>query len=484
MKKDATAALPPDLTLVKAFHVAAGALAFVLLGCASGCASGDEECGRGSCDDGDGASGGAGAGGPGSGGGASGPGSGGGPTHPGDCNQLCGQVAAPDPEAGLGSFAPPGCSGGQFQRTYGLLIGDDGSKAVPQLADMDGDGHVDLVLNARKGPSAMIMPGDGTGNFASQPVVLPAGGIFAGGWGIDLGDIDGNGMLDLAAGDHVSGALAWKNQGSMAFALATSGLPAGTFNGVGLAELSGDGHMDAIYGADQFSSGLALVLGDGNGGWTPANAATLTGSAARNSGNFGFADYDTDADLDVFAFGQSSMFGGVIAYVYTNDGGTFTEATQLTGGAGNAIGSPVQGSLADVDCDGVLDVATGGTVHRGTGDGWQPLTTVGPANIAHLGDLDGDGFADLVLHDESNGLVAYHNDNGSFAVMDLGLPDATYVPPGVSGENITPLAQAYGIDLADVNGDEQLDVARVLCAMTSTGFTNKDWCFVEVWVRQ
>jgi hypothetical protein len=400
--------------------------------------------------------------------------------HPGECNQLCGEVATPAQGAGQGSFVPPGCDGGAFARTLNILVGQDGAKAVPQLADMNGDGNLDVVVNPRKGPSALVLAGDGSGSFAGQPVVLPQGGAFAGGWGIDVGDLNGDGMLDVAAGDHVSGALAWRNQGQMSFALATGGLPAGTYNGVGLADLNGDGDLDAIYGADQFSSGLDLVLGDGTGSWT---AAAFPTSNAKNAGTFSFADHDGDGDLDVFAFGQSAQVGGVIAFVYDNDGGSFGEAAQLQGGSGNTLGNPVQGSVGDVDCDGAVDVLSGGSLHLAVAGSWQLSNTIGSTKIGHLGDLDGDGLADVVLHDEIGGLVAYRNEGGSFAVMDVGLPDATYVPPGVSGENVTPLATAYGIDLGDVNDDGKLDVVRVFCSMVSSGFSNTDYCFVEVWVR-
>jgi hypothetical protein len=405
---------------------------------------------------------------------------------------VCGAAAAPAPSAGLASFSPPGCDGGGFSLAWTYELVSDGAKAVPQLADLDGDGLVDLIVNPRKLPSAIVFRGDGTGQFDAG-AYLPAGGIFAGGWGIDLGDVDGDGRLDLAAGDHVAGALAWRNGPAMAFALSAGGLPAGTFNGVGLADLSGDGRLDALFGADQFDNGFELRLGDGAGGWTAAAPAGLpaynAGGGPVNSGHFAFADYDADGDLDVFAFGQRS--GGISAFVYRNDGGAaaFSAVAELAGGTGNLIGNPVEGGVGDVNCDGALDVAAGGSIWLGAPGGaagtWTLGATVDDASISHLGDADGDGLLDLFTHGTA-GLRLWINggDGTTWTLRDAGLPDETHVPAGLGGgDAVYPLGDAYGIDLADLNGDDRLDVVRVLRSGRIVGFSTFDQCFVEVWLR-
>jgi hypothetical protein len=363
-----------------------------------------------------------------------------------------------------------------------MELPSDGAKSVPALADLNADGRLDLALNARATPTAMVLAGLGQGAFA-KPTWLPSGGLFAGGWGLDLGDVDGDGLFDLVAGDHASGALAWRNQGSLSFALANTGLPGKTlFSGAGVADVDGDGDLDALFGADQFGMGLRLFLSDGGTGWTEQAAPELAGSSVRNAGYVAFADFDEDADPDAFVFGQTT--GALGVFVFRNDGAgkAWSPVAQLSGGSGQSIGNPVQGAVGDVDCDGALDVVAGGTVHHGAGGGWQLGPAPDASKIGHLGDMNGDGFADLVTHSEALGLRLYLNDGTgkSWSGADVGLPDETYQVPEAGG---AAFSSAYGIDLADVDGDGALDVARTLC-VTESGLVAKKRCFVEVWVRQ
>jgi hypothetical protein len=402
----------------------------------------------------------------------------------GACDAVCGEKADPSENVGRSSFAPPGCSGAKFSRSFVMEISSTAGKVVPQGADLDGDGNVDLLLNARVTSSAMVLKGDGLGTFGSGQY-LPSGGLFAGGWGVDLGDYDSDGLLDVAAGDHASGAIVWHNDGDLSFSLAKDGLPSTLFNGVGLADVTGDGNLDALFGADQFSSGFQLLVGDGNGSWTPQVSSKLNGSAATNAGYIAFADYDDDGDQDVFAFGQG--FGGVSALIFANenDGTAWTEVTRLDGGSGSSVGSPVQGSLGDANCDGAPDVASGGSVFLSTGSGWDAGTAVNAARLSHFGDMNGDGALDLVTHSEELGLKVYLNDGTGkgWSELDAGLPDQTYEPPETAGSATDPLSNAYGIDLVDVNNDGKLDIVRAI--RVGTGALGDDArCFLEVWVRE
>ncbi len=403
-----------------------------------------------------------------------------------DCDLICGEVAAPEEGAGLASFSPPGCGGGDFAYTWGAYLVNDAGKSIPVVADLDDDGDPDIFVNPRLASSARIYPGNGDGTFGSA-VALP-GGTFAGGWGGDLGDFAGDDLPDAVVGDHVAGPQAWINNGSMSFSLAITGLPSNTLQGAGLADLDGDGYLDAIFGADQFDSGFAVRHSDGAGGWSDPGVSGIPVLGAGTSANNGWinaSDVDDDDDVDVIAFGQ---IGGTLAaqvFLNSGDGVSFTSGGNHQGNNLGLVGNPLQGAVGDVDCDGNPDLAVGGRIFHGNGTTFTAGQILNNAMISQLGDLDGDGYLDLVTHDNDGGLRAYINDGTgqSFTETDLGLPDSTWESPMVSGDIVDPLLPAYGFDLVDVDGDGKLDVIRTLQVGTSAVMTTEQHTVLEVWLR-
>jgi hypothetical protein len=390
--------------------------------------------------------------------------------EPQSCNQSPGLPAG----VGLNSVAPYGCGGSGFELAWTQEAGGGGAKAVPRVSDLDEDGAPDIFMVPRKGGAWLFRgAGDGTFEFIDN---LP-GLSFVCGWGPDLGDLDGDGRIDIAIGDHCEGARAWSNQGGLSFSSADAGLVGeNTYSGCGLGDVSGDGNLDIFCGADQFATGYSLAFGDGKGGWTVQSPAGIPlyqrvqglVNGPQNMGHIAFADYDHDDDLDIFAFGQ---YGGgtVRAYVYQNggDGTSWTAVATLSGGDASWVGKVVQGAIGDLDCDGNIDVAAGGTVYLGTGTSWTQAATVDGAEISDLGDIDGDGHLDLVTHTREAGVVVYINDGTgtTFAPTQTGVPfPAEYWEP-------------HGIDLADVDGDGRLDIVR--WAEVSNDFNH-----LEVWLQQ
>ena len=360
--------------------------------------------------------------------------------------------------AGTGSVVPVGCGGPAFTAAQSITVSNyadpEAPRSTPLLGDLDGDGVLDLAVNFRKAGAALVFQGSGDGRFAEPPAASLTGGLFAGGWGGDLGDIDGDGSLDVLFGDHVRGGRVWLSAGDMTFVEARAGLSDTTlFSGGGLADLDGDGNLDALFGADQFGSGVYFYRGDGGASWTAGDPPPVS---ASNVGHFEFADYDGDGDLDVFAFGKSGP--GVTVFVLSNDAGTFAAVAQVSGGTSPLGADPLQGSVGDVDCDGDIDIAAGGSIYLGDGGSWGPGATVDGAQVSHLADMNGDGHLDLVTHDPSVGLALYLGDGtGSGWTLDSasGLPVATDASHGAAMDT------AYGIDIGDLDGNGALDIVRV-----------------------
>lgn len=388
----------------------------------------------------------------------------------------CHKPTLPAKDRGVASDVPLGCDGDDFTVAWSIGVGQSGladpeaPRAIPLLADFNDDEHLDLFVNMRKSGAAAVIPGKGDGTFdlgASAPL---AGGLFSGGWGGDAGDFNGDGVLDVFVGDHVRGAYAWTGAPGLMFTAAIAGLPppSDLFSGGGLLDFDGDGTLDAIVGADQFHVGLRAFKG-GGGAWT--EIAPPPGQA-KNAGHFVAFDHDDDGDLDVFVFADGTGVG-VDVFILTNDGaGGFTLTAQLEAGGPNQLNAdPVQGGVGDVNCDGVVDIAAGGSIFLGVGGSWSLATAVNDAHISHLADMNGDGHLDLVTQDPAFG-IAVHLGDGSgtgWSPLAAGLPDASYTFGGQAMDT------AYGLDVGDLDGDDRLDIVRL------AGFGSE--YALEAWVR-
>ena len=177
------------------------------------------------------------------------------------------------------------------------------------------------------------------------------------------------------------------NDGHGTFTDSGQSLDANSTFAVRLADLDGDGDLDAFVVNGDEPAGISLpnrvYLNDGTGIFT--DSGQRLGNAVSVS--IELADLDGDGDLDAFVANGTRSFGRVIEQpneVWINDGsGVFT----LGQGLGDAASMRV--ALADIDNDGDVDVFIG---------------NIGQDNEIWLnrvaGDVDGDGevqFSDFVI---------------------------------------------------------------------------------------
>lgn len=281
-----------------------------------------------------------------------------------------------------------------------------GSALTTALRDVDGDGLDEVIVTGYGGDVGLAMP-DGTGSWGpvqftrvwaddEEPVRM--GAAIA-------GDFDGDGAIELFANVAVGAAgEPDRRYLSLVYALdggATTVLETGdTFNNIsGLAsgDLDGDGDDDVV-GVLPGLAILAVRLGgpDGLGDW---EVATTIGS---RDATVVLADVDRDGVLDAAVYGYETQ-----VRVYLGDGrGKFASSPRVWPTGGKVILTLV---VADVDDDGANDMLVHeqsgavfvcpGVAGGGRGGRCRELQATPDGHRTQaiaVDDLDGDGATDVL----------------------------------------------------------------------------------------
>ena len=328
---------------------------------------------------------------------------------------------------------PTVASAGMFVDSGQSLDGTLKSYSVA-LGDVDGDGDLDIVFGNR-GTGATIHLNDGSGTFTDSGQSLGTADID----GTVLADVDGDGDLDAifvhtgSDPDEV-----WFNNGAGFFTDSGQDLDGSQSGGAAVADFDNDGDLDLVVAS--LNDDNSLWLNNGAGVFTDTGQSL--GSAKGTAVVVG--DFDGDGDIDVsFAHENANNT------VWFNDGtGTMTNSGQVLG-AKKSHGAGV----ADFDGDGDLDLVFGEDVdldtvwlNNGSGtftDTGQTLG-IGHTHSVATGDLDGDGDIDILFGDHNGTNTVFINDgsaNFSYNGQTLGT------------------RRSEGVALGDLDGDGDLDFA-------------------------
>jgi hypothetical protein len=311
---------------------------------------------------------------------------------------LAGQISA---AAAARGFVP--APGSPFPAGVGFLFS-------VKLADLNSDGNLDAVVPDGYGLNISVLLGDGRGRLdpaAGSPFQAPGG---AG--PVAIGDFNGDGKLDVAIGN-------------------------------------------------QFSSSVSVLLGDGEGGLSPASAGAspLSGPAS----DLATGDFNRDGSLDVAALSLS----GASVLLGDGDGGfSLAPGSPFSTANGSGSGEPFLMTLADFDRDAELDLAVVNrnpvnlSVLLGEGNGafsaaaGSPYSTGGVVIAVAAGDFNRDRVPDLAA---TNNNSSPDSSFGSVAVLR---GDGSGGFGAVRGSPFFTQEDAVlSLAVADFNGDRKFDAA-------------------------
>lgn len=289
------------------------------------------------------------------------------------------------------------------------------------VADLNGDGNMDLVAAGYDSHTISVRLGKGDGSFTVKT------DFWAGRFptSVVAADFNGDGNEDLAvtnnnhtahhdAADKVSVLLGDGNGG---FAAKTD-FEAGGYrqHSITVADFNGDGNTDlAMLNHSPRHGTVSVLLGDGSGGFTAATVFHV--------GNFPrsviVADFNGDGNEDLVTT-SGSGYGGKAAILLGDGSGGFAANTYLP--AGTRLTSA---TTADFNGDGNADLATTASgrlsVLLGNGNGGFAAKTHFHIRYSSYSvtaaDFNGDGNADLVTTADNYGVsVLLGNGKGDFAV--------------------------------------------------------------------
>ena len=343
------------------------------------------------------------------------------------------------------------------------------------IGDMDGDGKGDIVVANYSSNTVSVFRNTSIGGAVSFAAKVD----FNTGTNpttVAIGDIDGDGKLDIAVGNYTSNKVSvFRNtgsSGSISFATKVDFVAYSIPTSVAIGDVDGDGKLDMVItnnnginisvfrnksqiGTINFETRLdagtgtnpfAMALGDidGNGkidlaftNYMNTNFSVKLNNSTRgiidlaskvdiatgtNPSSLAIGDLDGNGKIDLAVTNYASNSVSVYRNISTNDTVSFATKVDFTTGS-----NPKSVAIGDIDGDGKPDLtitnynSNSASIFRNTCSNGTIsfaskvdfITGTNP-NSAAIGDLDGDGKPDLAITNEASNSVSVLRNNPQY----------------------------------------------------------------------